>query len=45
MFLLVEASMEKTTIAILEFDQDIAEEISSIENRVNALELTIDKKM
>ena len=44
MFLLVENQWKKSTIAILEFDQDIAEEISSIENRVNALELTIDKK-
>ena len=44
MFLLVETQWKKSTIAILEFDQDIAEEISSIENRVNALELTIDKK-
>ena len=44
MFLLVESQWKKSTIAILEFDQDIAEEISSIENRVNALELTIDKK-
>ena len=44
MFLLVESQWKKKAIAILEFDQDIAEEISSIENRVNALELTIDKK-
>ena len=31
MFLLVESQWKKSTIAILEFDQDIAEEISSIE--------------
>ena len=42
MFLLVEGQWEKGANAILNYDQDIAEEISSSENRINAQELKID---
>ncbi len=42
MFLLVEAQWEKGANAIINYDQDIAEEISSSENRINAQELKID---
>jgi phosphate transport system protein len=44
MFELVEKQWRKSSIAILEFDQDIAEEISSTENRVNAMEIAIDRE-
>lgn len=44
MFELVEKQWRKSSIAILEFDQDIAEEISSSENRVNAMEIAIDRE-
>lgn len=44
MFLMVESQWEKSSIAILDFDQDIAEEISSTETRVNALEISIDRQ-
>ena len=37
MFLMVESQWEKGTTALLEFDQDIAEEITISENRINAL--------
>lgn len=43
MFSLVGKQWKKTATAILEFDQDIAEEISSTETRVNALEIAIDR--
>ena len=43
MFYLVGKQWKKTATAILEFDQDIAEEISSTETRVNALEIAIDR--
>ena len=43
MFLMVESQWEKGTKALLDFDQDIAEEISVSENRINALELKIDR--
>ena len=42
MFLLVEGQWEKGANAIINYDQDIAEEISSSENRINAQELKID---
>ena len=42
MFLLVEKQWKKGANAILNYDQDIAEEISSSENRINAQELKID---
>jgi phosphate transport system protein len=42
MFLLVENQWEKGTSTVLDYDQDIAEEISSSENRINAQELKID---
>ena len=42
MFLLVEGQWEKSANAIINYDQDIAEEISSSENRINAQELKID---
>ena len=42
MFLLVEGQWEKGANAIVNYDQDIAEEISSSENRINAQELKID---
>ena len=42
MFLLVEVQWEKGANAIVNYDQDIAEEISSSENRINAQELKID---
>ena len=42
MFLLVEGQWEKGANAIINYDQDIAEEISSSENRINAHELKID---
>ena len=42
MFLLVEGQWEKGASAIVNYDQDIAEEISSSENRINAQELKID---
>ena len=42
MFLLVEGQWEKGASAIINYDQDIAEEISSSENRINAQELKID---
>ena len=42
MFLLVEGQWEKGANAILNYDQDIAEEILSSENRINAQELKID---
>jgi len=44
MFLLVESQWEKGARAILEYDQDIAEEISSSEKRINAQELIIDSE-
>ena len=44
MFFLVEAQWEKGANAIIEYDQDIAEEISSSENRINAQELKIDSE-
>ena len=43
MFLMVESQWEKGTTALLEFDQDIAEEITISENRINAQELKIDR--
>ena len=43
MFLLVEGQWEKGANAIINYDQDIAEEISSSENRINAQELKIDR--
>ena len=43
MFSLVGKQWKKTATAILEFDQDIAEEISSTETRVNAIEIAIDR--
>ena len=43
MFLMVEKQWEKGTTALLEFDQDMAEEIQVSENRINAQELKIDK--
>ena len=42
MFFLVESQWEKGATAILNYDQDMAEEISSSENRINAQELKID---
>jgi phosphate transport system protein len=42
MFFLVEGQWEKGANAIINYDQDIAEEISSSENRINAQELKID---
>ena len=42
MFFLVEKQWKKGANAILNYDQDIAEEISSSENRINAQELKID---
>ena len=42
MFFLVEGQWEKGANAIINYDQDIAEEISSSENRINAQELIID---
>lgn len=42
MFFLVESQWEKGATAILNHDQDMAEEISSSENRINAQELKID---
>ena len=42
MFLLVEGQWEKGANAIVKYDQDVAEEISSSENRINAQELKID---
>jgi len=42
MFLLVENQWEKGANAILEYDQDVAESISSSEKRINAQELKID---
>ena len=42
MFFLVESQWEKGGTAILNYDQDMAEEISSSENRINAQELKID---
>ena len=42
MFLLVEGQWEKGANAILNYDQDIAEEILSSENRINAQESKID---
>ena len=42
MFLLVEGQWEKGANAIVNYDQDVAEEISSSENRINAQELKID---
>ena len=42
MFFLVESQWEKGATAILNYDQDMAEEISSSENRINAQELMID---
>ena len=42
MFLLVEGQWEKGANAIINYDQDIAEEISSSENRINAQELKSD---
>ena len=44
MFFLVESQWEKGSNAILEYDQDIAEEISSSEKRINAQELKIDSE-
>lgn len=44
MFLLVESQWEKGARAILDYDQDIAEEISSSEKRINAQELIIDSE-
>ncbi len=44
MFLLVELQWEKGANAILEYDQDTAEEISSSEKRINAQELKIDSE-
>ena len=44
MFLIVENQWKKSSAAILNFDQDIAEEISSTEKRVNALEISIDRE-
>ena len=44
MFFLVEAQWEKGTNAIIEYDQDVAEEISSSEKRINAQELKIDNE-
>ena len=44
MFILVEAQWEKGTSAIINYDQDIAEEISSSEARINAQELKIDNE-
>tara|TARA_B100001769_G_scaffold122958_1_gene95986 strand:- start:4 stop:651 length:648 start_codon:yes stop_codon:yes gene_type:complete len=44
MFLLVEIQWEKGANAIINFDQDIAEEISSSEKRINAQELKIDNE-
>ena len=44
MFFLVEAQCEKGANAIIDYDQDIAEEISSSENRINAQELKIDSE-
>ena len=44
MFLLVEGQWEKGANAIINYDQDIAEEISSTENRINAQELKIDNE-
>ncbi|MAO01771.1 MAG: phosphate transport system regulatory protein PhoU [Flavobacteriales bacterium] len=44
MFFLVEAQWEKGANAIIDYDQDIAEEISSSENRINAQELKIDSE-
>ena len=43
MFLMVESQWEKGTTALLEYDQDIAEEIQITENRINAQELKIDR--
>ena len=44
MFLLVENQWEKGANAILDYDQDIAEGISSSEKRINAQELKIDNE-
>ena len=44
MFFLVESQWEKGSNAILEYDQDIAEEISSSEKIINAQELKIDSE-
>ena len=44
MFFLVEAQWEKGANAIIEYDQDVAEEISSSEKRINAQELKIDNE-
>tara|TARA_A100001035_G_C27774720_1_gene498333 strand:+ start:995 stop:1645 length:651 start_codon:yes stop_codon:yes gene_type:complete len=44
MFFLVEAQWEKGTNAIIEYDQDVAEEISSSEKRINSQELKIDNE-
>ena len=44
MFFLVESQWEKGSNAILEYDQDIAEEISHQKKRINAQELKIDSE-
>src|SRR5678809_186734 len=43
MFVLVISQMQKSRIALLEFDKALAREVTYNETRINALELKIDK--
>ena len=43
MFLAVDNQLQKSEKALLEFDKDLAAEITNTEKRINSLELKIDR--
>ncbi|MDB2415720.1 hypothetical protein N9W30_01005 [bacterium] len=43
MFLAVNNQLQKSEMALLEFDKDLAAEITNAEKRINSLELKIDR--